>query len=272
MEGDAFTQMLIFARRIGPNKYEKPSTASRTYSIYSSELLNSNGDIIEIGAGTHSYSFECLLPTDIPYSIQGKAGQISYMVKAVLVCIRGSGLEAKKSFQVVCSEDLSLYPELLLPVEKEECFANDSVIITLRLPRSCFAMEEKIPLSISIVNLGETKVRETSFIFARVDLFKTYSPRVFIKEVSTSIAKSSLRSVAARGSATFEELIDFSKSAMIPSNRNCEIFRIFYRIEFFAKIGSSKVAVKVPIVIGTKGSMKFEYDEDSLEACKTGSG
>lgn len=271
VEGEAFTQMLIFARRIAPNKYEEPSTASRAYSIYSSELLNSNGQIIEIGAGTHSYSFECRLPTDIPYSIQGKAGQICYMVKAVLVCIKGSGLEAKKSFQLVCCEDLSLYPELLLPLEEEKSFANDKVIITLRLPRSCFGMDEKIPLSISIVNLGQTKVKEISFTFARVDLFKTYSPRVYIKEVSKSIKKSSLKSVSARGSAAFDELIDLSKCDMIPSNRNCEIFRIFYRFEVFAKIDATKAVMKVPVVIGTKGSTNFEYDENSLEPNVTGS-
>lgn len=272
VEGEAFTQMLIFARRIGPNKYEKPSSASRTYSIYSSELLNSNGEIIEIGAGTHSYSLECRLPTDIPYSIQGKAGEISYVVKAVLVCIKGGGLEAKKSFRVVCCEDLSLYPELLLPVEEEKFFANDTVIITLRLPRSCFGIDEKIPLSISIVNLGQTKVKEISFTFTRIDLFKTYSPRVYIKEVSKSIVKSSLKSVAARGSAAFEELIDLPKCEMIPSNRNCDIFRIFYRIEVNAKIDSTKAVVKFPVVIGTKGSMNFEYDAGSLEPNVTGSG
>lgn len=70
------------------------------------------GDRIEIPAGTHSYSFSCVLPSTLPSSFEGKFGHIRYTVKITLDIPWESNQEYETAFTIISTVDLNLNPEI----------------------------------------------------------------------------------------------------------------------------------------------------------------
>lgn len=241
--------------RDSSKKYINYSYATEDYDIYTADLLNLDGATEDIDEGIHNYNFDHRLPTGIPYSAAGRYGQINYIAEARLVNERGGELRAEREFKVACYEDLKWFPELLLPVEENETFANESLLISLKLTKSGFGLNEKIPVDVEIANIGKKEVSRVSCALMYVGRFETNSPTVIIKEVIKPIAEIPTRRVPAGKTITFKDVIDFSNIPMLISNRNCKYFRISFKVVVKAEVGCSNHVVSVPVVIASKGSL-----------------
>lgn len=80
------------------------------------------GDRIEIPAGTHSYSFSCVLPSTLPSSFEGKFGHIRYTVKITLDIPWESNQEYETAFTIISTVDLNLNPEIKVWINFFICF------------------------------------------------------------------------------------------------------------------------------------------------------
>lgn len=171
-------------------------------------------------------------------------------------------LKSKISFIVCRDVDLNLNPELAMPceVEKSKRFCclfckSDPILITVRIPRTGFALGEQIPVHVELINDSKRKIINTEFSLRRIDLFKSNKPVEATKEVKKVIKE--FHSGGADGGATvkFEEMILIPHD-LIPSNdRYCKIFQISYDLMIKANTGSLSISpcLYIPITIGTVG-------------------
>lgn len=75
---------------------------------------------LEMPPGTTTYSFACVLPMQLPSSVEGKYGNIRYNCKAVLDRPWKTDKEFRLSFTVIKTEDLNLLsPTLYIPSKSE---------------------------------------------------------------------------------------------------------------------------------------------------------
>lgn len=228
-----------------------------------------DGENLEVPIGVHTYNFVCQLPVPIPYSVEGKFGHVRYKVDANLDISWAFDLKTERAFTVVRHEDLNLFPELRLPCEFEEmktfcCLfcKSEPLIVKVRLPKTGFALGERIPVTVELNNKSSTDVSHTIFTLKRVDRFNCISP--FEK---TNINKEEIVETRARGakggeSVTFEELIEVPHILMISNNRYCKVFQITYELKVTAETDGMSVSpdIYLPITIGTVALRNGGYD------------
>lgn len=219
-----------------------------------------DGENMEVAAGIHTYNFACQLPVPIPYSIEGKHGHIRYKVDANLDLPWAFDLEAEKPFVVVRYEDLNYFPELRLPVEVEEiktfccfCCTSDPLILKVRLPKTGFALGEKIPMKVELINKSSNNVNHTTFTLKRVEKFNSVSPSEKTKILKEEVAE--IRSGGVKGGETtsFEEFIQIPQVLMISNNKYCKVFQVTYEIKLTAETDgvSTSPHLYIPITIGS---------------------
>lgn len=80
----------------------------RTYFGGSNELKSS----IKLSAGTHNYTFEFMLPPNLPSSVEGKTGRIKYTVRVILDVPLWTNKEFKEQFTLIHASNLNDYPSL----------------------------------------------------------------------------------------------------------------------------------------------------------------
>lgn len=219
------------------------------------------GENIEVPAGIHTYNFVCHLPKPIPYSVEGQFGHVRYKIDANLDIPWALDLHAKLPFVVVRHDDLKEYPELSLPIESEEvkvfccCWCkSEPLIIKVRLPRTGYALGEKIPVNVEIINRSSTNVVETTYAIKRVDRFKSTSPEKE-KELKEKVFSSSSQGAKAGETVSFKELVKIPMILMTSNSRFCKIFQISYELKFTAETDGMSMSpeIHIPITIGTIG-------------------
>lgn len=83
--------------------------AGRCSETQSSEKLPK---IFKMSSGTHKYTFECMLPTDLPTSVEGKHGHIRYIARVVINTIYSGRKIFDFPFTVLKPVDLNADPKL----------------------------------------------------------------------------------------------------------------------------------------------------------------
>lgn len=224
-----------------------------------------DGDNVEVPLGLHRYNFACPLPAPIPYSVEGKHGYVRYKVDANLDIPWAFDLQSERAFNVVRYDDLNLFPELRLPCEFEEiktfcCLfcKSDPLIIKVRLPRTGFALGEKIPVGVELINKSSTEVSHTIFTLKRVDRFHCDSPFEKTKEIKEEVVE--VRGKGAKGGETvkYEQPIEIPHVLMLSNNRYCSIFTITYELRLTAETGGMSVSpgIYIPVTIGSVGLLE----------------
>lgn len=62
---------------------------------------------VELMPGTYDYNFECMLPRELPSSVEGKIGSIRYFVRVIIDCTMWVNEVFKRSFNVIKPLDLN---------------------------------------------------------------------------------------------------------------------------------------------------------------------
>jgi Arrestin (or S-antigen), C-terminal domain/Arrestin (or S-antigen), N-terminal domain len=243
----------------------KTYRGSQKLMNYESYLFGSaNSDFIEIPRGIHEYDFVTKsLPDNIPESVDEKHGVIFYKVEVNLDIPWAYDLQAKKPFTVIRHEDISRFPELALPVEVEgtETFCcslfSGPLIIRARLPKTGFALGEKIPVQILLNNKSSIDVNRTVIALNRIDKFKE-TQSMFqqdVKTIKSTVRQETFRKVMSGETVAFKVFLKVPEVFLTSNSKYCEVFQISY--EIYIKVKTSGCTVSptfhVPIAIGTIG-------------------
>lgn len=221
-----------------------------------------DSEAAEVRAGIYTYKFECLLPENVPYSVEGKHGHIRYKVAANLDIPWAFDLQEEKPFSVVRNEVLN--SEILRsPCEFEEikvfcCWfcKSQPLVLKVRLPKTGFGLGEKVPIFVEMVNNSSTNVSRTNFSLKRIEQFNSHSPTVKEKIVKETVVEKSSEGVKAGQTAKLEEFLEIPQVLTTSNDSHCKVFQIKYEIKFSADTeGLLNVApeIQMPITIGTVG-------------------
>lgn len=219
-----------------------------------------DGENMEVVAGIHTYNFTCLLPVPIPYSLEGKHGHVRYKVDVNLDIPWAFDLTAEKPFTVVRHEDLNVYPELRMPIEFEEitafccwCCKSDPLIIKICIPKTGFALGEKIPLKVELVNKSSMDVTHTTFTLKRVEKFNSRSPFEKTKVIKEEVVEKKSKGVKGGDTATFEEFVEIPQILSTSNDKLCKVFQVTYELKFKIEADGMSVSpdANIPITIGS---------------------
>lgn len=78
--------------------------------------------VFKMSPGTHSYTFECMLPSDLPTSVEGKHGHIRYIASIVVDGIHSGKKIFDVPFTVIRPFDLNCNSELRVIYKKNIVF------------------------------------------------------------------------------------------------------------------------------------------------------
>lgn len=224
-----------------------------------------NGAEMEIPAGDHVFNFDCHLPENLPYSIEGSNGFISYEVTATLEIPSEDEVKCSKPFTVLRHENLGQITDIdyRSPCEEEKlstfcCFIckTDPLVMTMRLPWRGFGLGDKIPVRIRLVNGSAMGVYSTEFMLLQIEKLRSTVPtrksRVFEKVVT---AKSS-RGARAGQTILLDEILDIPDNIPTSNDRFTEVFQISYCVRFKALVPddlNNSPEIEIGIAIGDVG-------------------
>ncbi len=217
------------------------------------------GQSMEIAAGTYRYNFALDLPPLLPGSIIGTHGSIEYRVEAVLDIPWRFDKEFKVPFTVARIDNLNDYPELLLPVRREEwktfgccLFKNGSCQIIASIPYSGFVPGQAVPIRISYSNNSSKKISRTCLILNRTFNYTSNTPHVRTKTVSEKMIETFTDGVDARQNKEFECPLVIPEIMMNTNQRFCRAVQMSYDLEVECVVEGMgfNARLHLPITIG----------------------
>lgn len=226
---------------------------------------------MKVNAGEHNYDFKCQLPSPLPYSVYEKYGRIRYILTAKLDLPWLSALtfdmQTHRIITVVRCEDLNRFREVNLACEAERvktfgfwCFKSDQLVIKVSLPRTGFALGEKIPVTVKLQNDSRTDVISVNYALKRIERFieATSYPSVDdIKEVKTKIVEQFTDGAKRRQHKAFVEFIEIPTNLLISNERLSSEHQTAYELKITVVTNSiidvGSPYIRVPITIGPVG-------------------
>ncbi|XP_014478278.1 PREDICTED: arrestin domain-containing protein 2-like [Dinoponera quadriceps] len=123
------------------------------------------GGEVRLPEGLSRYSFNALLPRNIPCSFEHRNGHIRYTTKAVIDRPWRFDHECKAAFTVVSSYDLNAHSGQCIGVDDEVyrsfcclCFNQGSIKVRFRLPTTGFVPGQSIETIVSLENRSSVDV------------------------------------------------------------------------------------------------------------------
>lgn len=213
-------------------------TRSAKHRFYNSETYlfgSKSAENEQIAFGVYNYDFSCLIPANVPYTIERKHGHIRFKVLASLDIPWASDLESESTFKVERHEDLNLFPRLKNPMEIEELAAfcrfscnSKPLIITVKLPHQGYAFGEEIPIHVSLDNKSTVKVYSTTLKLERV--FQ-YIAEPFSKEECEDIDLQPCSGVEAGQQAIINKRFVIPTNVYASNDKFCKVLKVIYRFE-----------------------------------------
>lgn len=215
---------------------------------------------MDMSSGTYRYSFDCLLPHNIPASFDGSYGHIRYYIEACLDIPWRFDKEYRVQFTVVRNDDLNEYPQLQMPCRQEE-FAkfcclfcqSDPMIMTVTIPYSGFTPGQVIPVTINFDNKSSIKVDRTKVNFKRFIRYNSHTPQHQTKTDIDKMVEAYASGVESGDTKNFTVELQVPQITMNSNDRFCNIVQITYELKVEAEISGchQNVTMLFPIVIGT---------------------
>lgn len=232
---------------------------------YSTYLFgDKDGETLEIPSGSYVYKFACHLPPNIPYSCDGEFGSIKYKIDAKLdipwiIC----DLQEKINFTIVRIEDLNNIPELKLPQEVEDvkkfcwgfCGGSNPLIVTVRVPKSGFALGENVYMTIKYRNDSSYTVEHTMVTLMKKEKFISSDPVTKDKIKKTKVIDSCADGVNKTSEVKIDHLFKIPHDIQTTNKNYSQVYQISYEIKIVAATNgcSSSPVLKIPITIGNVG-------------------
>lgn len=222
------------------------------------------GESMEIPIGIHYYDFVYQLPLTVPSSVEGKNGNIRYKIDANLDIPWAFDMHAFRPFTVLREQNVTNFPELLYPVEVEEiktfhccCYSARPLKIKIRIPKSCFELGERIPISVEMINKSSTDVRHTTISLQRIENMTSQRANINVtKTDKINVAKVRCRGVRRGDSTSFDEFFVIPMQLAILNDQFCNIFQVAYELQVIVKTGgiSRSPRFTIPITICSVGT------------------
>lgn len=186
--------------------------------------------------GIYEFNFSCLIPPEMPYSIDKSTGYIKCAVYAKLYTSR---ICDYKAFTVYRREDLNLFPKLNEPkaFEKIATFCSFSrntanqLSMTMHLSKTGFTRGEKVPVTITLVNDSNTDILGTTLILRRIFTFYVKS---HTKQKIEDLKSISCEGVKRGQRATFDAEIVVPETLLYTSAHYCQTIKVSYRLDLRA--------------------------------------
>ncbi|GAB0088636.1 hypothetical protein DMENIID0001_030980 [Sergentomyia squamirostris] len=245
----------------------KRKTRRVTYSA-EEQYLNSEtflfgqegGPTIQLPIGMHSYSFACMIPLGVPGTMNGAHGKIWYDAKVKFDIPWGFDDTFKKGFTVIPMVDLNQDQSLRMPSEVEKIknycswsCSSSPAVINVKTPQTGFAVEENIPITISINNLSSVDITEIQTKLVRETVFTSRSPRSKNKMEKTRITYQKCDLSTERRNQT----IDLTSKLTVPNTllteRQSSIIKISYHVEIAVYVSGchNTARLYIPVTLGT---------------------
>jgi hypothetical protein len=220
----------------------------------------SGQNAIEMPPGITTYSFACVLPSQLPSSVEGKYGNIRYSCKAVLDRPWKTDKEFRLSFSVIKTEDLNLLsPTLYIPHKSEIvrhfyccCFKSKPFYMSTSIPFSGFVPGQNIEVTVTMNNQSNIDVEGTKLTLERNTQYISQTPRKKIRFESLTVKEVFGNGMAASGSGQVR--LSLVVPPLAPTNLNyCRVLTTSYQLKVLAKVtGAHKNPfINIPITIGT---------------------
>lgn len=210
-------------------------------------------------AGVTTYNFACMLPPNLPSSVEGKYGNIRYSCKAVIDRPWKTDKEYRMTFTVIKNEDLNVAPSLMIPSKTEVlrhfyccCFKSKPFLMTASIPFTGFVPGQTIEVTINMNNQSNVDVEGTKVSIERNMQYISQTPRKKIKFESLSVKEVYGAGIRAAGNGEIK--IDLLIPPIAPTNVNyCKIITTSYQLRVVAKVSGAhkNPHINIPITIGT---------------------
>lgn len=255
-----FLCFLIFkgagSRRRSISYSGKEDYLNQTTYLFGSQ---SSSTPIEMPKGITTYSFACMLPMQLPSSVEGKYGHVRYSCKAVLDRPWKTDKEFRLSFSVIKTEDLNLTPSLYIPFKSKIlrhfyccCFKSKPFHMSVSIPFSGFVPGQTIEVTLSLNNQSNVDIEGTKVSLERNTQYISQTPRKKIRFECLPVRDVFGAGVSACGSA--EIRISLVVPPLPPTNEKyCRVITTAYQLKVLAKVtGAHKSPhINIPITIGT---------------------
>lgn len=224
-----------------------------------------DGAAIDIPAGDHVYNFDCRLPENLPYSVEGSNGFITYEVTATLEIISAAEVKSIKPFTVLRHDDLRQVTTIdyRSPCEDEKlttfcCFmcVTDPLVMTMRLPRSGYGLGEKIPVQVKLINGSTMGVYSSEFSLLQVEKLYSHTPARKTRLFEKVIDLKNSRGARAGQIVTVDEVLEIPENVPTSNDRFSEVFQIKYCVRFKAFVSDDmnhSPEMEIGITIGDIG-------------------
>lgn len=234
----------------------------------------------EIPIGYQGFQFQYQLPPNAPSSINARFASINYEIEARLVLPQSYDLVAKRVFTVIRVEDLNARPELRNPetqvITKNfgSSIKGQPLTLKVTIPKSGFALEEDIKLSIEYSNSSGANVLRTRVKLIKYERYKCVTEhkeltgfksvlghgivgghrsgesKFFVKNVATSSAE------GCKGNfkKTFIHTFQVPPNLPVSTGKTSRMYQVYYELKVTADliwpILWRKVSMTFPITIG----------------------
>lgn len=223
-----------------------------------------NGIPTDVPVGVHIYNYECLLPEEIPASVEGLIGFVRYKVQATLDVPWDLDLHSVKQFTVVRHDDLNLvtFPNYRQPCEVEEiktfcclCCESDPLIMIMRVPKTGFGLGETIPVHVELINKSTTNIISTEFQLRKVEEYISNVPETKSRMCSEKITSKTSRGVAPLQIKKLDETLLIPSMLCTSNDRFCSVVKIKYcvRLKAYPEGLNKAVDMDIMIAIGNVG-------------------
>lgn len=222
-----------------------------------------NGLVMEMEANEYVYSFEYELPSNLPYSTEGKYGEIYYLIKVSLDIPHQLDKEIRFPVTVIRYEDLNTKPLLKYPKREETtktycffwmcCLESSPLLLKATIPYSGFTPGQKVPISIEFNNQSHVNVKCTKITLKGLHTFHFEYPSNNKHIEKYRLDYKLAMGCQAKKSIKLDEFLRVPEM-LNPSNEDtCRVFQISYVIKIAAIVDDphTNLFVYIPITIGS---------------------
>ncbi|CRL02416.1 CLUMA_CG015713, isoform A [Clunio marinus] len=239
-------------------------SAEQQYFHYVRDLFGKkHGMVMLVEPGEMIYTFEYELPSNIPYSTEGKYGEIYYGIKVVLDIPHELDKEIRLPLTIIRYEDLNAMPLLKYPKREEItktfcyfficCLGSSPLLMSASIPYTGYIPGQKIPITIELNNQSHVNVRSTKITLKGLHTFNFDYPSTCKQTEKYRLDYKLAAGVKSGKSAKLEEFLMVPEMLNPSNEQNCKVFQITYMIKISATVDDphQTPCIRIPITIGS---------------------
>lgn len=249
-------------RRSGAKKehhHKKRRFSGREDYIASNTFLigSDNGQDTIVEAGSHIFTFQCLIPENCPSSFEGKYGHIRYVAKVIMMNSSSKNHSYTVGFTVLKLLDLNWDSSMLkMPANIEAiegfCLSTSKpVLLSVDITQTGYVPGQMILVSGEVNNQSNCDAKKINVFLNLRAIYTSDCPRTNTKVEKICLVKKESSPVARKTRRNFTEIIRVPATA--PSCEHLsKVVRISYEIAVVAVMNGliRNAKAVIPITIG----------------------